>query len=306
VRAHFRSSVGDTALPRVVGEHVGQADEGGLADGVVGVVALDDRRDRLRQTPAAGEDAADEGVVDAQLPALAVDPLLRRAGVAVHLGGIAGVGVHQDELADVVQQRGDHEAVAVLVAGLGGQAVGGALRGDAVQAEALGRGVPDGRALEEVEGTGADRERLDGLGRQQLDRLDDGLDAPAALALDLVGEAQDGDDERDVALDRGDDVARRDALGGDEAQHAIARLGEGRERLERLERRRQAPAVALVVPALDTGGIGVLVRDGRDAGGLAHWAVNRGAECGDTPVIGTYGRLFEGDLTAAFGGSFSG
>ena len=32
----------------------------------------------------------------------------------------------------------------MLVAGLGGQAVGGALRGDAVQAEALGRGVPDG------------------------------------------------------------------------------------------------------------------------------------------------------------------
>src|SRR3954467_12316495 len=46
-------------------------------------------------------------------------------GVAVDLGGIAGVGVHQDELADVVQQRGDHQAVAVLVAGLGGQAVGG-------------------------------------------------------------------------------------------------------------------------------------------------------------------------------------
>ena len=134
--------------------------------------------DGLRQAPAAGEDAADQRVVDAELAALAVDALLRRAGVAVDLAGIARVGVHQDELADVVQQRGDHEAVAVLVAGLGGEAVGGALRGDAVQAEALGRGVPDGRALEEVEGARAGGERLDGLGREQLDGLDDGLDRP--------------------------------------------------------------------------------------------------------------------------------
>ena len=76
---------------------------------------------------------------------------------------------------------------------------------------------------------------------------------PRRLALDLVGEAQDGDHERDVGLDGGDDVAGRDALGGDEAEQAIARLGEGRERLERLEGRRQAPTVALVVPALDAG-----------------------------------------------------
>ena len=123
---------------------------------------------------------------------------------------IARVGVHQDELADVVQQRRDHEAVAVLVAGLGGEAVGGALGGDAVQAEALGRGVPDGRALEEVEGAGAAARRLDRLGREQLDGLDDRLDAAAGAALDLVGEAQDGDHERDVGLDGGDDVAGRD------------------------------------------------------------------------------------------------
>ena len=112
--------------------------------GVVGVVALDDRGDGLGQAPAAGEDAADQRVVDAELTALAVDALLGGAGAAVHLAGVARVGVHEHELADVVQQRGDHQAVAVLVAGLGGQAVGGALRGDAVQAEALGRGVPDG------------------------------------------------------------------------------------------------------------------------------------------------------------------
>ena len=77
------------------------------------VVALDRGRDRLRQAPAAGQHAADEGVVDAELAALAVDALLGCAGVAVHLLGIAGVGVHQHELADVVQQAGDDQPVAV-------------------------------------------------------------------------------------------------------------------------------------------------------------------------------------------------
>jgi hypothetical protein len=143
--------------------------------------------------------------------------------------------VHQDELADVVQQRRDHEAVAVLVAGLDGQAIGRALGGDAVQAEALGRGVPDGRALEEVEGARPCRQPLDGLGREQLDGLDDRLDPTAGAALDLVGEAQDRDDEGDVGLDGGDDVAGRDPLGRDEAQQTVARLGQGREVLQRLE-----------------------------------------------------------------------
>ena len=40
-----------------------------------------------RQPPAAGEDAADQRVVDAELAALALDPLLRRAGLAVDLPG---------------------------------------------------------------------------------------------------------------------------------------------------------------------------------------------------------------------------
>ena len=93
------------------------------------------------------------------------------------------------------------------------EAVGGALRGDAVQAEALGRGVPHGRALEEVEGAGAGGERLDRFGREQLDGLDDRLDAPAGAALDLVGQAQHRDHQRDVGLDGGDDLAGRDPLG---------------------------------------------------------------------------------------------
>ena len=123
----------------------------------------------LGQAPAAGEDAADERMVDAELAALAVEALLRRARRAVDLAGIAGVGVHQHELADVVQQRGDHQAVAVGVAGLGGDPVGGPLGGERVQAELLGRGVPDAAALEEVEGADARGDRVDGLGGEHLD-----------------------------------------------------------------------------------------------------------------------------------------
>ena len=200
-----------------------------------------------RQAPAAREHAADERVVDAQLAPLAVDPLLRRLRVAVHLARVAGVGVREHELADVVQQRGDHQAVALLVAELGGEPVGGALRGDAVQAEALGRALPDAGALEEVERARAARERLDGGRREHADGAHDAVDPAAGAAVDAVGEPQRRDRERDVGLDGGHDVGRRRALLREQPQHAVARLGQHRERLERLERGRQATAVALVV-----------------------------------------------------------
>ena len=261
-------------------------------------MALDDRGDGLGQAPAAGEDAADQCVVDAELAALAVDALLGRAGVAVHLARIPRISVHQDELADVVQQRRDHEAVAVLVAGLDGQAIGGALGGDAMQAEALGRGVPHGRALEEVEGAGPRGEPLDGLGREQLDGLDDRLDATAGAALDLVGEAQDRDDEGDVGLDGGDDVAGRDPVGRDEAQQTVARLGQGREVLQRLEGSGQTTAMALVVTTLSAGGLGGGGSNGLDVGGRrGHRDRVRAFACvlgrADPPSIGRCGRVFE-------------
>ena len=112
---------------------------------------------------------------------------MRSSGVRarpVDLLRIAGVGVHEDELADVVQQRGDHQAVAVLVAGLGGEAVGRALRGHAVQAEALGRDVPHRGALEEVEGPRAGGEAWTASGESSSTALDDGLDLAARAALD--------------------------------------------------------------------------------------------------------------------------
>src|SRR5207302_7629749 len=54
----------------------------------------------------------------------------------------------------------------------------------------------------------------------------------------------DGDDERDVGLDRGHDVADRAVLLAHQPEHAVARLRQGRERLEGLEGGRQATTVA--------------------------------------------------------------
>ena len=67
----------------------------------------------------------------------------------------------------------------------------------------------------------------------------------------VVGEAQHGDHQRDVGLDRADDVAGRRALLGDQREHAVARLGERREDLERLEGGGEALAVTLVARPAD-------------------------------------------------------
>ena len=159
----------------------------------------------------------------------------------------------EDELADVVQQRGDHQPVAGLVAELAGDPVGGALGGDGVQAEALGHALPHRGALEEVERPRLAGDRVDVAGRQDLDALDRALDAAARLAVDAVGEAQDGHGERHVGLDGADDVGGRRLAGLEQAQHPIARLGEHREGFHRLEGGGQPAPVALVVMALARG-----------------------------------------------------
>ena len=114
------------------------------------MVALDRRGDRRRQAPAAGEHAADERVVDAQLAALLMDAVLGRARAAMNLRGVAGVGVQQHQLADVVQQARRRQPVAVLEADLGRDPVGRVLGRERVQAKALRRRLPHARALEEV------------------------------------------------------------------------------------------------------------------------------------------------------------
>ena len=249
-RAAWSSCFGFTAWRvAVVGQHVGQADEGGLALGVVGVMALDGRGQPVRQRPAAGEHAADERVVDAQLEALLVEALLGGAGRAVDLRRVAGVGVGQDELADVVQQRGHEELVAVLVLHLARETVGGGLGGDGVEAEALRHQVPAGRALEEVEGGGAGGERLDALGREDLDRLGNAGDLALLALRRAVGDPEHGDHERDVGLDRLHDLADRGAILANDPQNAVARLGQSRERLERLEGSGEPAAVTFVVPS---------------------------------------------------------
>jgi hypothetical protein len=234
-----------------VGEHVGEPHERGVALGVVGVVALDRRRDRPRQVPAAGEHAADQRVIDAQLAALVVQPLLRGPRRPVDLLRVARIGVHEHELADVVEQRGDEQAVSVGVAGRRGEPVGGALDGDGVQPEALRRRVPRLAALEELERLGRHDQALHGLGGEQLGGGDDALDDPLARALGVVGQPQDRDHERDVGLDRLDHVAGRRPLRRHQGEDAVARLRQGGEHLERLEGGRQALAVPLVARRTD-------------------------------------------------------
>jgi hypothetical protein len=159
--------------------------------------------------------------------------------------------VHQHELADVVQQRGDQQPVAMLVAGAARQAVGGALHGHGVQPEALRRRVPLLAALEELEGAGVRRELHQRLGRDELDRRDDRVDLAAARAVEPVRDAQDRDHERDIGLDRAHHVADRRPVLGHERHQPVARLRQRREDLERLEGRREALAVALVARAPD-------------------------------------------------------
>ena len=146
-------------------------------------------------------------MVDAELAALVVEALLGRAGRAVDLLGVARVGVHEDELADVVEQCGDQQAVAVRVAGLGGEAVRGALDGDGVEAEALRGGVPRLAALEELEGLGGGGELWTASGERTSTAVTTVPTWPRLGALDAVGEPEDGDHERDVGLDRADDLA---------------------------------------------------------------------------------------------------
>ena len=231
----------------VVREHVGQADESGLALGVVGVMALDCRGEPVRQRPAASEDAANESVVDAELEALLVQALLGRARRAVDLRRVAGIGVGENELADVVQERGDEELVAVLVLHLTRETVGGGLGGHRVEAEALRHQVPAGGALEEVEGGGAGGERLHAFGREHLDRLGNAGELALLALRRAVGDPEHGDHEGDVGLDRLHDLTDRGAILADHPKNTVARLGQSGECLKRLEGRREPAPVAFVV-----------------------------------------------------------
>src|SRR5919206_4023253 len=69
--------------------------------------------------------------------------------------------------------------------------------------------------------------------------------AAASRCGGAVRDPEHRDDQRDVGLDRLDDVADRGALLAHEPKDTVARLGERRERLECLEGGRQATSMTL-------------------------------------------------------------
>ena len=142
--------------------------------------------------------------------------------------------MQQHELADVVQQARDGQAVAVLVADLGREPVGRVLGGERVQPEALGRGVPHARALEEVECPHASASACTVCALSSSTAATTVSTRPRRL-LHLIGQAQHGDDQRDVGLDGGDDVGGGDVVLVDDREQPVARLRQRGERLERFE-----------------------------------------------------------------------
>ena len=79
------------------------------AAAVVVVVAADHLDDALGDAPALEEHRAGGRVVERELAALGAHALLGRAGLAEHLAGVRRRGGGEDDLADVVQQRGERD-----------------------------------------------------------------------------------------------------------------------------------------------------------------------------------------------------
>ena len=113
----------------------------------------------------------------------AVDAVVGRAAAAVEALGVAGVQAGEHGPADVVEDRGEGELVAVAVAGDLGDPVGRPLDRKGVQAEAVGRERHLAVAVEEVVAGGRAEDRLDGAGAEALDGIGDAADAPAAREL---------------------------------------------------------------------------------------------------------------------------
>ena len=189
------------------GDHVGEADHGGHALGLAGVVALDRLGDAGVDAPAPGEDAADERVVDAELAALLGDPLVGGGAAAVEALGIAGMEARQHRPADVVEDRGEGELVAVADAAQLGDPVGGPLHVEGVEAETVGGEGEAAVPIEDVVGGSRAQDRLDRTGAEPLDPVRDAADAPPAL--ELAGRPDDRAGEADVGLDHGGDLVRR-------------------------------------------------------------------------------------------------
>jgi len=195
----------------VGGDHVREADHGGHALGLTGVMTLDGLGDAGVYPPAASQDPADEGVVDAQLTALLGDPIVGSGAAAVEALRVARMQAGKHRAADVMEDRRQGELVAVADAADLGDAVRRPLHGQGVQAEAIRGQGQAAVAIEDVVGGRRAQNRLDRAGAKSLNPVADTVNAPAAL--NLARGAHDGAGEADIGLDdRGDLVGRGAAI----------------------------------------------------------------------------------------------
>ncbi len=140
--------------------------------------------------------------------------------------------------------------VASLVSDLAGDPVCGALGRNPVKTKLLRDPLPDGRAFEEVIRSRALGNRHDVLRRQHLDGFDSGLDPATRHPIHPVFRPQDGDRERDVRLDRADQLGARRLSLLEHVTHGCASRPEP-GRLRCVERGSQPTSVALVRRAPD-------------------------------------------------------
>ena len=190
----------------VVADHVGGGDHPGQAIGAIGVMALDRDGDPLRQVPAPRQHAADQRVVDPELLALVAEALLRGPRGGVEVGLVTGVKARDHQPADVVEQGDDGEVVALREPGHPGDLIGGPLGRQSVDAEVLGAQLPAAIRLEEVIDRGGAGDRQHPGGLQHVERVRNVGDASGGPRA-AVGEAQHGDRQGDIGLDRLDDLA---------------------------------------------------------------------------------------------------
>jgi hypothetical protein len=150
-------------------------------------------------------------VIDAEFAALLGDPVVGGGPAAVEALGVARVQARQNRPADVVEDRGQGQLVAVADAAQLGDPVRGALDGQSVQSEAIGGEGQSPVAIEEVVGGRGAKDRLDSAWAESLDPIGDTVDSPGAL--DLTGGSDDRGRETDISLDDGRDLVRRRAPG---------------------------------------------------------------------------------------------
>ena len=186
-------------------------------------------------------------MIDAKLPTLLGDPLVRGCAAAVEALGVAGMKPRQHRPADVVEDRGEGDLVTVPESAELGDPVGGPLHVEGMQAEAVGGEREPAVPIEDVVRGGRAQNRLNRTGAEALDPVGDAANAPTALQL--AGRADDRAGEADVGLDHARDlVRRRPAI--QLLERLIAALLESRLALSLVEGRGQDASAALTSSAV--------------------------------------------------------